>query len=58
MTLESADYIAIFDADFRPPPEFFFKAVSYLEANKEVGLLQGRWSYINENENLWTRFQA
>tara|TARA_Y100000589_G_scaffold277051_1_gene271838 strand:- start:612 stop:2090 length:1479 start_codon:yes stop_codon:yes gene_type:complete len=58
MRLEAADYIAIFDADFRPPSEFLLKAVSYLEANKKVGLLQGRWSYINENENIWTRFQA
>ncbi len=58
MSLESFDFIAIFDADFRPPAEFLKRAVSFLNQNEKIGLIQGRWSYLNENENLWTKFQA
>ena len=58
MTLESSDFIAIFDADFLPPSDFLKNAIIYLEQNQEIGLIQGRWTYTNENLNLWTRFQA
>ncbi len=58
LNLEIADFIAIFDADFRPTTDFLKKAIFYLQQNKNIGLLQGRWTYLNEYENLWTKFQA
>ncbi len=33
-------YVAIFDADFRPHPDFLMKTVGYLEANEDVALVQ------------------
>ena len=33
-------YVAIFDADFRPYPDFLMKTVGYLEANDDVALVQ------------------
>lgn len=35
-------YVAIFDADFRPYPDFLMKTVGYLEANDDVALVQVR----------------
>lgn len=52
------NFIAIFDADFRPDPEFLLKAVSHLLKNPDLGLVQGRWEHSNEEESLFTRFQS
>lgn len=39
-------YVAIFDADFRPHPDFLMKTVGYLEANDDVALVQVfEWCY-------------
>ena len=48
--------IAILDADFRPEPDFLRRIVPRLEDG--VGLVQGRWSWLNRDENLFTRLLA
>lgn len=53
----SADYVAIFDADFMPKPDFLKKTLPYF-ANKKVGLVQSRWEHLNYNYSLLTRLQA
>ena len=50
-------FIAIFDADFVPKPEFLHKTVHHFE-NEEVGLVQTRWGHLNQNFSLLTRVQA
>ncbi|MEY3052236.1 MAG: hypothetical protein RLY31_2021 [Bacteroidota bacterium] len=49
--------IAIFDADFLPEPDFLRRAVP-LFADPVVGVVQGRWTHLNEQSNLLTRLQA
>ncbi|KAI5431190.1 hypothetical protein KIW84_035378 [Lathyrus oleraceus] len=49
------EYVAIFDADFQPNPDFLKKTVPHFKDNPELGLVQARWSYVNKNENLLTR---
>lgn len=53
-----AEYIAIFDADFVPPPHFLRRTVPYLLADPGLGLVQARWSHLNAEMNLITRVQA
>ena len=50
------DCIAIFDADFRPEPDFLRRMVPHLVHG--VGLVQGRWSWLNRDESLFTRLLA
>ena len=50
-------FIAIFDADFLPDPEFLMKAMPYFD-NPKVGVVQSRWTYINDDYSLLTRLQT
>lgn len=51
-------YIAIFDADFVPPPDFLRKAVPLLEEDDQCACLQGRWAHLNREESWLTQAQA
>jgi cellulose synthase/poly-beta-1,6-N-acetylglucosamine synthase-like glycosyltransferase len=53
----SGDLVAIFDADFVPNPDFLQRVVGEFE-QPDVGLVQARWSHINEKHSLLTRTQA
>jgi cellulose synthase/poly-beta-1,6-N-acetylglucosamine synthase-like glycosyltransferase len=51
------DFIAIFDADFVPLPDFLLRAVHHF-ADPAVGLVQARWGHINQDYSLLTKVQA
>lgn len=51
------EYVAIFDADFQPNPDFLKQTVPHFKDNPELGLVQARWSFVNKDENLLTRLQ-
>ncbi|EHA8589448.1 putative xyloglucan glycosyltransferase 12 [Cocos nucifera] len=51
------EFVAIFDADFQPQPDFLKRTVPHFKDNGEVGLVQARWSFVNKDENLLTRLQ-
>ena len=51
------EFIAIFDADFLPEPDFLRKTIPHF-ANPEIGVVQTRWGHINEDYSLITRLQA
>ncbi|OIW01051.1 hypothetical protein TanjilG_14234 [Lupinus angustifolius] len=51
------EFVAIFDADFQPTPDFLKKAVPYFKGNDELALVQTRWAFVNKDENLLTRLQ-
>jgi cellulose synthase/poly-beta-1,6-N-acetylglucosamine synthase-like glycosyltransferase len=51
------DFVAIFDADFIPEPDFLKKCISqFLDEN--IAVVQTRWDHINRNESLLTQVQA
>lgn len=54
----TGELVAIFDADFVPPPEFLRQTVPFLQLDPGLGLVQGRWGHINPDESLLTRTQA
>ncbi|MDW7693246.1 glycosyltransferase family 2 protein [Flammeovirgaceae bacterium SG7u.111] len=51
------EFIAIFDADFLPDPDFLSQTLPHFEEEK-VGMVQTRWSHINQNYSLLTKLQA
>ena len=57
MTLTDAQFFAIFDADFRPEPDFVETLMPHF-ADAKVGVVQARWEFSNRRASLLTRFQA
>ncbi|MFT5858985.1 MAG: cellulose synthase/poly-beta-1,6-N-acetylglucosamine synthase-like glycosyltransferase [Flavobacteriaceae bacterium] len=51
------EFVAIFDADFLPSLEFLNDAIPYF-VDEKVGVVQSRWTYINENYSFLTRIQT
>ncbi|KAE8669144.1 putative xyloglucan glycosyltransferase 10 [Hibiscus syriacus] len=51
------EFVAIFDADFQPTTDFLKRTIPHFKDNKDVGLIQARWSFVNKEENLLTRLQ-
>lgn len=57
LEVASGEYLAVFDADFIPPPGFLRRMLPYF-ATDQVGLVQARWGHINGDNSLLTRGQA
>ncbi|MFQ5499883.1 MAG: glycosyltransferase family 2 protein [Candidatus Zixiibacteriota bacterium] len=57
LKVASGEFIAVFDADNLPHPDFLRRAL--LPFNDEsVGLVQTRWGFLNRDESLLCRAQA
>ncbi len=54
------EFIAIFDADFVPSPDFLQRLLLQRRAfdDPQVGFVQTRWGYLNRDQNTATRAQA
>jgi len=52
------EYVAIFDADFCPRPDFLLQTVPHFLTRPRLGLVQTRWSYLNADYSPLTRAQA
>lgn len=50
-------FVAIFDADFIPKPDFLMQSVHFF-SNPKVALVQARWGHINEDYSLLTKIQS
>ncbi|WOL12670.1 glucomannan 4-beta-mannosyltransferase 9-like isoform X1 [Canna indica] len=55
--VKECEFLAIFDADFQPQPDFLLRTIPFLIHNPKIGLVQGRWTFVNADENLMTRMQ-
>ncbi|MCK8491523.1 glycosyltransferase family 2 protein [Spirosoma sp. RP8] len=51
------EFIAIFDADFVPDPDFLLKTVPHF-SDPKVAIVQTRWEHLNEDFSLMTQLQA
>ena len=61
--LNGAEFIAIFDADFLPPPDYLLRTVPhfYDDASRPVeklALVQAQWGHLNDDESFLTAAQA
>ncbi|XP_054810946.1 glucomannan 4-beta-mannosyltransferase 2 [Prosopis cineraria] len=55
--VKHCEYVAIFDADFRPEPDFLRRAIPFLDGNPDLALVQARWRFVNSDECILTRMQ-
>lgn len=55
--LAKGEFIAIFDADFIPAPDFLENTL-YLFSEPSVGAVQTRWGHINKDYSILTQLQA
>jgi cellulose synthase/poly-beta-1,6-N-acetylglucosamine synthase-like glycosyltransferase len=53
----TGEFIAIFDADFIPPPDFLTRTIHHF-ADPKIGVVQTRWSYLNRGYNFLTEVEA
>jgi cellulose synthase/poly-beta-1,6-N-acetylglucosamine synthase-like glycosyltransferase len=51
------EFIAIFDADFLPSPDFLQKLMPHF-ADAKIGMVQARWGHINQDYSLLTKIQS
>jgi len=51
------EFIAIFDADFVPPPGWILQVIHHF-AQPEIGMVQTRWTHLNRNYSFLTQVEA
>src|ERR1700741_231244 len=55
------EFVAIFDADFIPPPDFLRRTIPYFVSaagGENIGMVQTRWTYLNSDYSLLTRVET
>jgi cellulose synthase/poly-beta-1,6-N-acetylglucosamine synthase-like glycosyltransferase len=57
LKLAEGEFIAIFDADFVPRPDFL-KVTLPCFKDKKAGMVQSRWEHLNKEYSLLTKLQA
>ena len=57
LAVAKGEFIAIFDADFTPTPDFLRRSLPYF-ADPGTALVQARWGHINQNYSLLTKIQS
>jgi cellulose synthase/poly-beta-1,6-N-acetylglucosamine synthase-like glycosyltransferase len=51
------EFVAIFDADFQPSPDFLRLSIPYFQDPK-IGMVQARWTYLNRDYSLLTQVET
>ncbi|RZC54262.1 hypothetical protein C5167_013116 [Papaver somniferum] len=46
------DYVAIFDADFQPEPDYLWRTIPFLYHNPEIALVQARWTFAQADTKI------
>ncbi|MBG24617.1 MULTISPECIES: cellulose synthase family protein [Croceibacter] len=57
LKIAKGEFIAIFDADFLPKPNWLLKTIPYFK-DEQIGVVQTRWGHINRNYSMLTKVQA
>ena len=53
----TGEFIAIFDADFVPPPDWLMQVVHHF-ADPGIGMVQTRWTHLNRDYSFLTQVEA
>ena len=51
------EFVAIFDADFLPSPDFLRRTIPYF-TDPKIGMVQGRWTYLNRHYSALTEVET
>jgi cellulose synthase/poly-beta-1,6-N-acetylglucosamine synthase-like glycosyltransferase len=57
LAVAKGEFIAVFDADFVPGPDFLRKTMQYF-SDANVGMVQVRWEHLNREFSLLTHAQS
>jgi cellulose synthase/poly-beta-1,6-N-acetylglucosamine synthase-like glycosyltransferase len=57
LKVAKGEFVAIFDADFVPPPEWLMKVIHHF-AEPGIGMVQTRWGHLNRNYSMLTQIEA
>jgi cellulose synthase/poly-beta-1,6-N-acetylglucosamine synthase-like glycosyltransferase/cytochrome c553 len=57
LTTARGEFVAIFDADFVPPPDFLRQTIPHF-ADARVAVVQTRWGHLNRDFSFLTRAQS
>uniref|UniRef100_UPI0040498CEC cellulose synthase family protein n=1 Tax=Gelidibacter sp. TaxID=2018083 RepID=UPI0040498CEC len=57
LKIAKGEFIAIFDADFLPNPNWLKRTIPYFKDEK-IGVVQTRWGHLNRNYSTLTKIQA
>jgi cellulose synthase/poly-beta-1,6-N-acetylglucosamine synthase-like glycosyltransferase len=57
LKVAKGEFVAIFDADFVPPPDWVFKVIDHF-ADPAIGMVQTRWTHLNRNYSFLTQVEA
>ena len=57
LKVATGELVAIFDADFVPPPEWLMQVVHHF-AEPEIGMVQTRWTHLNRDYSFLTQVEA
>ncbi len=58
METSAGEFLAIFDADFVPEPDFLKKTIPHFLHQPQVGFVQTRWGHLNRDYSRLTATQA
>ncbi len=58
LTQASGEFLAIFDADFQPQPDFLQQTIPHFTDNPVLGMVQTRWGHLNDGRSSLTSAQA
>jgi cellulose synthase/poly-beta-1,6-N-acetylglucosamine synthase-like glycosyltransferase len=57
LNIAKGEFVAIFDADFVPGPDWIMKVIHHF-AEPDVGMVQTRWAHLNRDYSLLTKIEA
>jgi cellulose synthase/poly-beta-1,6-N-acetylglucosamine synthase-like glycosyltransferase len=57
LTVARGEFVAVFDADFIPPPNFLLATLPWFR-DPGVGMVQTRWSFCNADHSWFTGVQS
>ena len=57
LKVAKGEFVAIFDADFTPTPDFLMRTVAFF-TDPKVAMVQARWGHINQDYSLLTKIQS
>lgn len=57
LKVAKGEFVAIFDADFVPPPEWLMKVIHHF-SESGIGMVQTRWGHLNRNYSMLTQIEA
>ncbi len=57
LKVAKGEFVAVFDADFVPSPDFLMRTVPFF-ADPKVGMVQVRWGHLNREYSILTQAQS